>query len=181
MSDRTSVIERLQKILALRDRGVEGEAENAGRLLDACMKRYGISIEDLTDEHREWVEVKVPANNVYLKKVANQLAYTIVGPNYRAGHRNGSKKLWVMLSKAEKVEFEIMLNLYKRDLEKVLTDATVAFIYRNDIFPVMDAGADSPDKEKTPEEEERIKRAVLMMQGIEKTVMRKQIGSAGKH
>lgn len=47
-----SIKEKLKKLLALAERGVQGEAENARRLLEKLCNEYGISIDELLDENQ---------------------------------------------------------------------------------------------------------------------------------
>ena len=41
------ITDKLRKLLALAERGCGGEAENAKRLLEAQLRRYGMTLEDL--------------------------------------------------------------------------------------------------------------------------------------
>ena len=52
MSEYESIKNKLKKLLALAERGVQGEAENARRLLEKLCKEYGVSIEELFDENQ---------------------------------------------------------------------------------------------------------------------------------
>ena len=47
-----SIKEKLKKLLALAERGVQGEAVNARRLFEKLCKKYGVSIEELLDENQ---------------------------------------------------------------------------------------------------------------------------------
>ena len=47
-----SIKNKLKKLLALAERGVQGEAENARKLLEKLCKEYGVSMEELLDENQ---------------------------------------------------------------------------------------------------------------------------------
>jgi hypothetical protein len=47
-----SIKNKLKKLLALSERGVHGEADNARRLLEKLCKKYEVSIEELLDENQ---------------------------------------------------------------------------------------------------------------------------------
>ena len=41
------IIDKLKKLLALAERGERGEADNARRLLEAELRRHGLTLEDI--------------------------------------------------------------------------------------------------------------------------------------
>ena len=47
------ITDKLRKLLALAERGCGGEAENAKRLLEAQLRRYGMTLEDLLNEGKK--------------------------------------------------------------------------------------------------------------------------------
>ena len=47
-----SIKNKLKKLLALAEKGVQGEADNARRLLEKLCKEYSVSIEELLDENQ---------------------------------------------------------------------------------------------------------------------------------
>lgn len=47
-----SIKNKLKKLLALAERGVQGEADNARKLLEKLCKEYGVSMEELLDENQ---------------------------------------------------------------------------------------------------------------------------------
>ena len=46
------IIEKLKKILALAERGERGEADNARRMLEVELRRYGLTMEDILTNKR---------------------------------------------------------------------------------------------------------------------------------
>lgn len=49
MTEREELLQRLERVKALAERGVGGEKENAEALLNRLMAKYGISEEDIED------------------------------------------------------------------------------------------------------------------------------------
>ena len=47
------IIDKLKKLLALAERGEQGEADNARRLLEAELRRHGLTLEDICDDSKK--------------------------------------------------------------------------------------------------------------------------------
>lgn len=60
MTERERLLDKLEKVRALAERGVGGEKESAERTLAALMERYGITEEDLEDSKTSihWIRYK---------------------------------------------------------------------------------------------------------------------------
>lgn len=46
------IIDKLKKLLALAERGEQGEAENARRLLEAELRKHGLTFDDIREENK---------------------------------------------------------------------------------------------------------------------------------
>ena len=67
MSEYESIKNKLKKLLALAERGVQGEAENARRLLEKLCMEYGVSMDELLDENQvKYHFFEVGRNKIYL-------------------------------------------------------------------------------------------------------------------
>ena len=67
MSEYESIKNKLKKLLALAERGMQGEAENARRLLEKLCKEYGVSMDELLDENQvKYHFFEVGRNKIYL-------------------------------------------------------------------------------------------------------------------
>lgn len=62
------VIDKIKKLQALVEGGVEGEVLAAKRALDALCEKYDVNIEDLFTEKKEWREFKLPYNDKAARK-----------------------------------------------------------------------------------------------------------------
>lgn len=63
------ILEKAKKLQALVERGEMGEAKAAKRALDALCMFYGIDINTLFDEKREWREFIVPYQDTQLRRL----------------------------------------------------------------------------------------------------------------
>lgn len=67
-------IELAKKIKALAEQGIDGEKDNAEKLLQSLMKKHNISIEDLEDEKNEGFYFQIPPYKHELEyRILNQL------------------------------------------------------------------------------------------------------------
>ena len=77
MTERERLLEKVKRVQALAERGVDGEKDSAAALLDRLMKQYGISEAEIAEERREiaWFRFKTPLE----RKLLNQVIYTVTG------------------------------------------------------------------------------------------------------
>lgn len=83
MTERERLLDKLEKVRALAERGVGGEKESAERTLAALMERYGITEEDLEDSKTSthWIRYKTK----WEEKLLYQLAYMYLGIGHALG------------------------------------------------------------------------------------------------
>ena len=62
MTERERILEKIKRVRALAERGVDGEKDSATALLDRMMEKYGITETELAEERREiaWFRYKTP-------------------------------------------------------------------------------------------------------------------------
>ena len=164
--------EILQKLKTLADRGVNGEKENAENLLSKLMKKYNISEDELEQEYTK--DVFVTLRNYAERKICCQILYAYFnGANLYKRHGDRTK-YFTELTPVQEIEFKYMLSVYIDAFYKEQDIFIRAFIYKNGIFPVNGEVIDP--SELPAEERGKSLRASLMMQGMEKTIIRKCIG-----
>lgn len=164
--------EIIQKLKALSDRGIDGEKENATKLLHKLMKKYGISEEELQEEEKKTVVITL--KNEAEKRICHQILYAYFEdiPLYKYGYKSRTK-YWVEMTAAQEIEFKYMLSVYIDNFYKEQDIFISAFIQKNKIFP---ANADVRYiEDMTPEEKGRSLRASFMAQGMEFTTIRKAL------
>lgn len=77
MADQT---ERLKKLYALAIRGVGGEKEQAQKLLEKLMQKYGVSLAELDEEQIKDFDIEV--HGEFERKLLRQVVYKITGDPY---------------------------------------------------------------------------------------------------
>lgn len=163
--------EIIQKLKALSERGVAGEKENATKLLEKLMKKYGITETDLKSKETKVVNIELRTDAE--KRICSQILYAYFdnAPLYR---RFGTKiSFWTKLTKAEEIEFKYMLSVYIDSFYKEQEIFVKAFIQKNKIFPKNAPTTNL--NELSAEEKAKSIKASFMTQGMEYTVIRKSL------
>lgn len=169
--------ERLLKMYHLAIGGVDGERHNAQKLLEANLKKYGLTIEDLTADSEEIKTVCFRATNEYLRMLLVQIVGVVSNTNqvsYSKVKREGT--YFFKLTKSQGIEAKMMFDFYKELWEKELTKFKgrlfQAFISKHHI------SLSSQETEGMTEEQYR--EAMLIahtMEGLDDAVYRKQLQS----
>lgn len=167
--------ELLKKIKALADRGVDGERESAQTLLARLMEQYGISETDLEEERRETAWFRYSQETE--RRLLNQIIYMVTGRSgfgcvgSYSGRRR--KETGVNCTAAERLEIEANYKFFKVAMEAELEIFYTAFSSKNHLFPSEDKVKPKSIKDLTPEEREKVLKAGLMMEGMERHTLRK--------
>ncbi len=160
--------ELILKIKALADKGIEGEKENAQKILNSLLKKYNITVESLETEELHWCKFDVTKVE---RRLLDQIAYSVTA-DFDLSIVNGIT--YLELTKAQEVEvrfkFSFYNNLYKKELELFYH----AFIHKNDIYNKDPKNTVDPN-EFTEEEKERRRRVKEMSKGIERGQLLRQL------
>ncbi|WP_422459163.1 hypothetical protein [Endozoicomonas sp. ALB115] len=150
-------------LLALAQRGQDGEKDTAQRMLDKMLEANGLTYADLGQEVREW-EVFNFGGKKILKRLLNQIVVSVIGRE-RGCYTDRARKNSVLaeVTIAEKIEIELKYSLYKKALENELEETFLAFIHRHHIF---NCDQSEPEEELQMSEEELEK-----MQRLAKKIM----------
>lgn len=166
--------ELLLKLQELAKRGVNGEKENADKLLKKLMKKYNISEDEINNE--EINEVELELRNDIEVRLASKILFSFFdnAPLYRRWKKR--VKCYTKLTKSQEIEFRYMLSVYLEDFRKQELIFYRAFINKNRIFPkeILDGEGKSP-YDASPEERAEILKSQMMMNGIEMTRIRKAL------
>ncbi len=154
---------KLRKLMALAERGVGGEKDNARRMLEKMLARHGMTMADLSEEKRQmfWfkhdTDVERSLGQQISAKVLNTSDYDVycVYKNKRK-----RKQFGVMLTPSEAVEFELHYDALRKSLADHMRIAYSAFVQANNIFPVC--GVENDDCEITARDMEVIKMAAAI-------------------
>lgn len=157
-------LELAKKLKALSERGIEGEAINAQATLRRVMEKYGITDEDLEKQEKQWRVFKYRPGQ---KQLFFQIASSVLGRNLSFRRRTYTREIHFEVTDVQYAELMVKVELYGKAFKQGLGDYTLAFIYKNGIFPSDDRPDEAPAL--TQEEIDQIKRAVPLMDGIKPT------------
>jgi hypothetical protein len=158
---------RIKKILALAERGVDGEKDTAQSMLANMLKKHGLRMEDISDAEceRKWVELSFADENE--KTILCQIVRKVKNNSDLMTRRvpRVRTRIWFELSKIEVLEveflFAIMIKGFKAEVDKV----TTAFIYKNKLFEMdRTKDEDEPERELTPEQRMRARQIHAIME-----------------
>lgn len=126
-------IELLKKLKALAERGAPGEMDNAQRMLDRLIKKYGINERDLDDEIIETYYFKYKTREER-QLIMQVLAHTnIIDKRLVYEYRNQRGKIWVDCTKAESVQIGIEYDFFRAAWKEELDFFLSAFIQKHRI------------------------------------------------
>lgn len=124
---------RLFKVLQLAERGVGGEKSNAKTILAAGLKKYGLTLDELTGGHQR----KVVEGHAFTNKIERKLLWQIiavVGNVSSVTGKSRGKKYYVELTPVQHIEVDAMFGYYRGLLEKEIWKLLVAFVNKHDLF-----------------------------------------------
>lgn len=162
-----AAMRKIKKILALAERGVDGEREAAQSMLANLLVKHNLTIEDIAGEgqKREWVELSFSGEQE--ETLLNQIVRKVRNDNdlYTIKNKRVRTKQKYELSAAEHVEVEFLFSILKNALGIELDKMVTAFIYKNKLFAHKneDTEDDEPDVELTPEQRARAAQIMEMM------------------
>ena len=78
MEVQESIKDKLRKLAALAERGMEGEAANAKRAIERICQQYGIRLEDMLEEDKKRYHIRVGRNPMQ-RQLFNQCYGVVVG------------------------------------------------------------------------------------------------------
>lgn len=129
------IIEKLRKVKALAERGIDGEKEVAILKLQAICAKYGIRYEDL--DKVELIEREIKFYDKIEKQLIIQIIGVIIEPDERNFYRRRSRLL-IDLSDAEWEQFKHAWNFhkgqFKKERAKAIRAILLGYIHKHDIF-----------------------------------------------
>jgi hypothetical protein len=150
-------IELAKKIKALADKGIDGEKENAAKLLDSLMKKHNISMADLEDEKIEMFYFQIPS---YKHDLEYRILHQLVGifkvklygrfTQKVMREYNLSGNYMIECSKVVYLEIKAKYDFYCARLEKRLDEFFYAFCMKNNLLvePKKDKEINLSEEEK---------------------------------
>lgn len=157
------ITDKLRKLLALAERGYGGEAENARRLLEAQLQRYGLTLQNLLWEDKKRRIFKYRNKEEF--QIILQVFLSVIGSRDEAftdaTFLSSKKQIYINLTDLQFAEISDMIAFYKRQFNKekkrLLKDLLYAFVNKHNIFDCTPNDEDkASDKEIDLEELMRV-------------------------
>ena len=152
--------ELLKKLKALADAGVDGERDNAQKILDRLLKKYDLTLADI-----EFDEIKEHAfqfRGKQEREILKQICFKVTDGDRRVYHYRtgiGSKNtICCECSDAEAIQIRFEFDFYKELWEEELKLFLTAFIVKHEIFDSKPANCPS-----TLSAEERMRLHAMVM------------------
>ena len=169
MSEYESIKNKLKKLLALAEQGVQGEAENARRLLEKLCKEHGVSIEELLDENQlKYYRFDIGRNAIY-KDLFTQ-CFCKVAQKVSLGYRQVSRsQIAVEMTALQYAELASLFEWHKanfnKDLEDMKKNILLAYCRKHHLYSDVKPDNDN-DRELTEEERKRLIKILFMQEGL---------------
>ncbi len=158
--------EKLKKILELSKRGIDGEKDNAQRILDEMVKKYDTSLDELNSEVCK--ECYFPYKNNPEKELILYILRSISDKEFRS---YTDKTLGMELTVSENIQAEIMTVTLLRQYRKELKNLPRAFAVANQLY----SKRKSEPKELTEKEKKANEELQRLARGFNKTCFDKQL------
>lgn len=164
--DKERATERMKKIYSLALNGIDGEQEQAQKILDKLLDKYSLSLEEINEEKTECFDIKYRGaeqesllSQIIYKVTDNKNCFGDYFNNYTK--RKDRTKLWVNCTAVQKIEIEFLFDFYKTLWEKEKKAFFRAFIEKHKIFGNADTG------EKKSLSREEIMKMYAMMNSMD--------------
>lgn len=185
--NKSEIIDKILKVKALAERGASGERDNATKLLQSLMKKYGITESDLYSDEKDLYFINTCGNTqlfvqVYMSMYKGEDRWVKdirkmpkKDRNEYAGYGWGDKDAdsAIKCTKSEFLEVKALFSVYKEDFDRQLEVFKYAYFRKNDLLG--EPKPDEPEREHTEEEVRNIINAIRMSEGIEKKEVHKMI------
>jgi hypothetical protein len=165
--------ELLRKIKALSVFGVDGEKENAEKMLNKFMRKHGISAEDIEGEKWEEFKFKIPKEKILIK-LHWQIVHFVLSQHIQFKEFTYINVRSYMVSNLPVnlgIELSMKLDFYIKAFSLDLDSFYLAFLYKNHLLL---QGSD--EAEHNQEVINKHKKAALMSQYLDTHNFHKQIG-----
>lgn len=130
MNDKTK--RRVLKMLALAERGCDGEKETAARMLARILEKHGMTLDDLDTLDIEWVRFDYN-NQMERELLVNIISMVLAKHEFKTARFEDKKMLEVEASKPDAVEIEILFDVYLKAFLVECGKLLPAFIIKHQI------------------------------------------------
>ena len=176
-----SIKNKLKKLLALAERGVQGEAENARRLLEKLCKEYGVSMEELLDENQvKFYRFDIGRNAIY-KDLFTQCYCKVAQKVSMSFHQKSRSQMSVKMTALQYAELVSLFEWHKanfnKDLEDMKQNILLAYCRKHHLYSDVKPEI---DRELTAYERERLIKIMFMQESLNDNQYHKLLEQGGK-
>jgi len=170
-----SLIDRAKKIYELSVRGIDGEKENAKRMLDLFLKKYGLTLEEIAGDVRKSRVFKISSNDdefllIHSVKVTcDSGIYKSVVEKYRVVDLTDYEFIQV----SELYEFH--KQNFKTEKKKVINSFEQAYYHKHGLFDFVVKKEPDPNRKPKKDPEINLEMVMSIYNGM-KNSFRKSIG-----
>lgn len=160
--------EKIKALLALAERGEEGERENARFLMEKLLDKYGLSLDDVVSPDNTPERYWFPFQTKMEKLLLLQIRYMVTNIRSRSYYQDG-RKIGLDLTAVQEAEIRFLYDVYRRNLKKELSIFFDGFVQANKLFGEL------PDNEEPAPVTEEMLRALGMAENIVPATPRKAL------
>lgn len=178
MGNYESIKEKLLKMQALAEKGYQGEAEAAKRMIEILCRKHGVSIEDILSEqvntNRYVFEI---GRNKHFKTLFLHCHAKVMDKKSMEYYQRTASKIALDLTPMQYAELSSLFEWHKanfiKDMEETLDTMESAYLNKHNLFSSQNGG--NPDRKLTPEDIKRIKAMFAMMEQLSDNTYHKMI------
>lgn len=176
--------ELLEKLATLSKRGIGGEAVNAEEILNRLLKKYNLTLEDVTNNHSNKIPREFIFEDSFQKRLLDQMLYAYFPQRKTYFYTNQRLKknrqiTIIELTDEEYIEFAYAYDIYKESLKKELDMLYHAFICQNKLFPKETSKNESIIDISDIYNAEDLMKLEVFKSGIRKVNLKKAIKTGG--
>lgn len=176
--------ELLKKLAALSKRGIGGEATNAEDLLNKLLKKYNLTLEDITNDSSNKTPREFIYEDSFQKRLLDQMLYAYFPQRKTYFYTNQRLKknrqiTIIELTDEEYIEFAYAYDIYKESLKEELDMLYHAFICQNKLFPKENSENEDVTDISDIYNAEDLMKLEVFKSGIREINLKKAIGTGG--
>lgn len=175
-----SIKSKLRKLLALADRGVNGEAENAKKAIERICKEYGINIDDFFDTSKIGQYVfKVGQGKDMMNLFARCVSYVCGDIKDMTYRRISRSSIELELTSMQYAEILSLFNWHKGNYEREIRDFKrnfiSAYVDKHDLYLQNERNNDRDINDMSTKELLRLLKVFKLKNAMSDNTYRKQL------
>jgi len=144
-----NINEKIKKLRELVERGIDGEAENAQRLLNAIIEKYKIDMDKIDEERYYSFYHKNPSERTLILQIIGVIKNTKKVES--ASQKNDTRHILFKLTQAQYIDACEMIDWHVKQMRKEFDEMKRLFadsyISNHNLYPDIDKGDAPPSKD----------------------------------